>query len=135
MSRKEHEYMAEQWDQLDPDRIEAEEKADQKQKRWRNTLEAQMRNDIRDLVRDPQFTRFMFTVLERAGIWNATCHAQTGAQYFDAGRRALGLEILDVLAATDPHIHIAMPAHRLKLMEQFDEAEKSDLEHGEGNGE
>lgn len=135
MSRQDHAYMAEQWNSLDPDRIEAERREAERVRRWKATLAAQARNDVSDLVRDKQFIRYIFTVLEAAGIWDSTCHAQSGAQYFDAGRRALGLEILDGLTAVDPHILVALPLERLKLMELQKNAENLEVEPDAGDGE
>lgn len=108
MDRQDRDYMDGVYDEIDPDHVENQRKEAERLKRWRATLKAQADADAETLARNANFVRWLYTVLERSGIYSSPCHAQQGSQYYDAGRRALGLEILDDLVKHDPSILIAV---------------------------
>lgn len=112
------------YDELDPVRIESQQREVERRNRWLATLKTQADADAKALARNANFVRWLYTVLERSGIYSSPCHAQSGSQYYDAGRRALGLEILDDLVKHDPSILIAVMSERLKFQEAFDEQAK-----------
>lgn len=62
-------------------------------------------NDAEWLFNQPQFRRFLWRVIQRAGIWDATADGSERA----TGRRNLGLEILDMVEKGQPLAHDADP--------------------------
>jgi hypothetical protein len=50
--------------------------------------------DFENLMLEPRFKRFLFTVLETAGMSASDFHADSRIHAFRAGRRSLGLDIL-----------------------------------------
>jgi hypothetical protein len=61
--------------------------------------------DAEWLFNQPQFRRFLWRLIQRAGIWDATADGSERA----TGRRNLGLEILDMVEKGQPHAHDAEP--------------------------
>lgn len=58
--------------------------------------------DMQDLVARPQFQRFLFAVIQRAGLFDAQTDGSVGRDQFRLGRRNLGLEILDLAESGQP---------------------------------
>lgn len=105
------------YEELDPRQAEAREAELLRQKRRAGVLRAQSEEDIANLVVRPEFIRYFFTVLARAGIYSGAFHAQEGRQHFEAGRRALGIELLDELVRADPQAPIRLSMEQAKLEE------------------
>lgn len=106
-----------QLEELDPDFVEEARQADLKRKRRVALLAAQGRKDQAELMKLPAFRRFMFTVLARGGIYAAVRHAQDRDYAYDAGRRALALELLSESLAVRPEFAIDLSVEQAKLEE------------------
>lgn len=105
------------YEELDPAVAEAREAELLRQKRRAGIIKAQAEEDIGNLIGRPEFIRYFFTVLARAGIYSGAFHAQEGRQHFEAGRRALGIELLDELVRADPQAPIRLSMEQAKLEE------------------
>lgn len=104
-------------EEFDPDFIEEAREADLKRKRRVGLLNAQGRKDQAELMKLPAFRRFLFTVLARGGIYAAIRHAQEADYAYDAGRRALALELLNESLAIRPEFAIELSMEQAKLEE------------------
>ncbi|MDH7973692.1 hypothetical protein QH494_15985 [Sphingomonas sp. AR_OL41] len=60
------------------------------------------RDDKLALLKLPAFQRFLFDLIQRAGIFEATANGTDGRNLFFEGRRSLGLEILRDLDEAQP---------------------------------
>jgi hypothetical protein len=109
------------YSELDPDEIEAREKAAQAAHRRKSTIAMQASLDAEELMKHPAFRRWFFTVLAKAGIYRAAFHPQEGAQHYDAGRRGLGIELLDELLRIDPQFAIDLSVEQAKLEEKVND--------------
>jgi hypothetical protein len=110
------------FDEFDDGRMDAEDKAREAEKRRAGALAMQAALDAETLVGNPAFVRYFFTVLARAGIYRAAFHAQQGRQDYEAGRRALGIELLDELLRIDPQMAIALSVEQAKLEKKVNDA-------------
>lgn len=106
------------YEELDPQRAEEREKALLRQKRRAGIIKAQAQQDVENLASKPEFIRYFFTVLSRAGIYHAVFHAHEGRTQFEAGRRALGIELLDELLRVDPQLPIRLAVEQAKLEDE-----------------
>ena len=62
----------------------------------------EMKADLADLLERPQFKRFLFRVIQKAGIFNSTTNGSDGRNLVLEGRRTLGLEILAEVDGAQP---------------------------------
>lgn len=109
------------YSELDPDTIEARRREDLRNKRRRGALAEQAKVDEKHLMKDPAFRRWFFTVLGKAGIYQAAFLPQEGAAHYDAGRRGLGLELFNGLLAHDAKFAIDIAMEQAKLEEKLNE--------------
>jgi hypothetical protein len=65
-------------------------------------LTDQDRADLTDLIERPGFRRFLFRVIQNAGIFSATANGSEQRTSFNDGRRSLGLDILREVDAALP---------------------------------
>lgn len=128
MNREDRDLIDASYDDLNPVLSEQRERDRKREKRREATMKALAQHDAEALSANPQFIRWLFTVLERAGIWRSECHAHDGSQYYDAGRRALGLELLTDLENCDPNVQIALMVERRKTLEKINAQVPSDDE-------
>lgn len=71
----------------------------------------QLIRDMQDLLERPQFLRFLFAVIQRAGLFTSPqTDGSVGRDHY-VGRRSLGLEILELaeLGQPIPEVHSAGP--------------------------
>jgi hypothetical protein len=66
------------------------------------TAEQQFRLDMEVLVRLREFKRFLWRVIQEAGLFEATTDGSEGRDRYRAGRRDLGLAILDMAELGQP---------------------------------
>jgi hypothetical protein len=66
------------------------------------TEDKQLVRDMADLMERAAFRRFLFAVIQRAGIFSAQTDGSVGRDQFNLGRRNLGLEILDLVETGQP---------------------------------
>jgi hypothetical protein len=66
------------------------------------SLTDQERADLADLIERPGFRRFLFRVIQKAGIFEATANGTDQRHLVNEGRRLLGLEILREVEAAMP---------------------------------
>lgn len=111
-------------EELDPDLIEARRRKEMADNRYRKALEAQVDADAKTLAKNANFVRWLYGVLDSAGVFSSECHAHSGQQYFVDGRRALGLEILHGVANHDPSILVAVQVERLKFNEKVAQSDE-----------
>lgn len=111
-------------EELDPDLMDAARRKELADNRYKKALAAQVAADAKTLARNANFVRWLYGVLDQAGVFHSLCHAHTGQQYFADGRRALGLEILDGVAKHDPSILIAVQTERLKFNDKVAQADE-----------
>lgn len=104
---------------LDPDVVEARRLDDDRAKRRAGLIRSQGERDQRELMKSDAFRRFMFTVLAKSGMYAATRHAQDRDYAYDAGRRALGLELLNDALGIDPKFAIDLSMEQAKLEEHI----------------
>lgn len=123
ISREDRQHMRLGLAELDPVEIERAQRADQAERRRAAALEQQAKADALKLMPDAAFRRYIFTVLARAGIYTAVRHAQSDDYAFDAGRRALGLELLNELLGIDPQFVIDLSVEQAKLQQRVDDNE------------
>lgn len=119
---------------LDPHMAQAQEAKRRAERRRKATLDAQTRQDADWLLNQPQFTRWLFTEFERAGILDASFHAHEGLSQYQAGFRAFGLAMFRDLEARDPGLFIRLANERTKYLnwkEQPNDGEHHD-HHSEG---
>lgn len=128
MNRDDRDLIEGSYDDLNPVLSEQRERDRKRDKRVQGAILAQRRIDGAALAANPQFLRWLFTALEGAGIWRSDCHAHDGSQYYDAGRRALGLELLNDLETCDPNVMIALMVERRKTLEKINAQVPSDDE-------
>ncbi len=114
-SRSEYDEWERSLSETDPDVIEAQAEARDKLKRRTGLLRSQSERDARELMVIPAFRRYAFTVLSRGGIYAASRHALDGDYAYDAGRRALALELLNELLGIDPQFVIDLSVEQAKL--------------------
>lgn len=108
---------------LDPERAEAARLEQERAVRWRRTLAAQAEVDAEWLMKQAAFRRWFFTVLGKAGIYQAAFHPHQGAEHYAAGRRGLGIELLNDLLRIDPKIAIDLSVEQAKLEEKVNDPE------------
>lgn len=108
---------------LDPDEVERREKAVAADRRRAAALEQQAQADLVKLTKDPAFRRYLFTVLARSGIYVAVRHAQSDDYAFEAGRRALGLELLNETLGVDPQFVVDLSVEQAKLQQKVRDSE------------
>jgi hypothetical protein len=65
-------------------------------------LSDQDKADLADLLERPGFRRFVFRVIQNAGIFSATANGSDQRTSFNDGRRSLGLDILREVDAAQP---------------------------------
>lgn len=58
--------------------------------------------ELADLIGRPGFRRFLFRVIQNAGIFSATANGSEQRTSFNDGRRSLGLDILREVEAAMP---------------------------------
>lgn len=109
--------------ELDPDAVEAAQKRVAADKRRQNALTTGAALDRKKLMQDAAFRRYIFTVLAKAGIYTAVRHAHASDYALDAGRRALGLELLSELIGDDPQFPIDLAVEQSKLEEKVRDSE------------
>jgi hypothetical protein len=66
------------------------------------SLTDQERADLADLIERPGFRRFLFRVIQNAGIFSATTNGSEQRTSFNDGRRSLGLDILQEVESAMP---------------------------------
>jgi hypothetical protein len=66
------------------------------------SLTDQDKIDLADLIERPGFRRFLFRVIQNAGIFAATANGTDQRTSFNDGRRSLGLDILCEVDAAQP---------------------------------
>lgn len=123
MDRAERDLMDSAFDELDPDKIEAAKKANERAGRRAKALQSQRTLDLAELMKSASFRRFIFTVLGAAGIYSGVRHAQHTDYAFDAGRRALGLELLSECLEIDPDFAIDLSVEQAKLEKKVNDVE------------
>lgn len=62
----------------------------------------QFRADMESLVRQSAFKHFLWRVIQKAGLFEPTTDGSEGRDRYRAGRRDLGLEILDLAELGQP---------------------------------
>jgi hypothetical protein len=65
----------------------------------------QDKSDMEFLLNRGEFRRFLFAVIQKAGIWEATTDGSVERTFLGIGRRQLGLEILDMAELGQPVAH------------------------------
>jgi hypothetical protein len=65
-------------------------------------LSDQDKADLADLLERPGFRRFLFRVIQNAGIFQSTANGSDTRHLFQEGRRSLGLDILREVDAAQP---------------------------------
>jgi hypothetical protein len=65
-------------------------------------LTDQDKADLADLIERPGFRRFLFRVIQNAGIFESHGQRVRSAHLFNDGRRSLGLDILREVDAAQP---------------------------------
>ena len=65
------------------------------------------RRDLEALSQDPRFLRFLFTVLDAAGIYAST-YGSRDHLAFAEGRRSLGFDMLRTVEMTRPDAQLAV---------------------------
>lgn len=105
------------YDELDEDKVAQAEAKAVRENRRAKLIAAQSIADAKALMQDSAFRRYMFTVLSKSGMYHATRHAHDGDYAYDAGRRALGLELLNDLLGIDPKFTIDLSVEQAKLEE------------------
>lgn len=103
--------------ELDPDKVEAARLAHDRMKRRMGLLISQEQQDLAWLMKQPQFQRYCYTILTKAGMGLATRHAHDRDYAYDAGRRALGLELQDGWMRENPDFAISLSVEQAKLEE------------------
>jgi hypothetical protein len=85
------------------------------------TPEQQEKADMAELLERASFRRFLFRVIQSAGIFTATTDGSKERDQFNLGRRNLGLEILDMAERGQPipDVHPAGPL--LTIIQAFRE--------------
>ncbi len=69
-------------------------------------LDKKQIDDIRDLLRKPEFVRFLdFAVIQPAGIWGAATNGSDGRHLVSEGRKELGFSILAMVEQGQPAQH------------------------------
>ena len=63
------------------------------------TRDALHKFDSEELILNPRFLRWLFTMLDTAGIWKGYFHPEVAVLACGEGRRGMGLDILSDLAA------------------------------------
>ena len=104
--------------EFDPDEVAARKKVHDAQKRRAFALATQAALDAKALIVLPAFRRWFFTVQARSGMYAAVRHAHHDDYPFEAGRRALGLELLSELVGIDPQFPIDLAVEQSKLEEK-----------------
>lgn len=66
------------------------------------TAEQQQRLDMEFLARRPEFKRFMWRVIQSSTLFEPTTDGSEGRDRYRAGRRDLGLEILEMAEQGQP---------------------------------
>jgi hypothetical protein len=77
------------------------------------TLEELLPLDVEDLMLNPKFLRFMFTVFRDCGMYRGSFHSVAAASHWAEGRRSLGFDILRTLethSGQDAHLRIMQEA-------------------------
>ena len=108
---------------LDPNTAAVEEARKRGEHRRKMALAAQTRQDADWLLNQPQFCRWLFTEFQRAGIMDASFHAQEGSAQFLSGFRAFGLAMFRDLEARDPGLLIRVANERTKYLQWKDDAD------------
>lgn len=109
--------------QLDPETIEAEKDRLDRMKRRFGLLRSTADRDLEELMKLPSFRRYCFTILSRSGIGLATRHAQDRDYAYDAGRRALGLELQEEWHRARPGFAVDLAVEQAKLEEAVNAAD------------
>jgi hypothetical protein len=65
-------------------------------------LSDQDKADLADLIERPGFRRFLFRVIQNAGIFESTANGSEERTFYMNGRRSLGLDILREVDAAQP---------------------------------
>lgn len=69
--------------------------------RTKMAMEAAAR-DLRVCLRAPEFRRFIWRVMEEAGVLKNSAHNSGSWTYFNEGQRQIGIWIKDALEQADP---------------------------------
>lgn len=109
--------------QLDPETIEAEKLRTDRVRNRLKLLSTQEKNDLEELMKLAAFRRYCFTILTKAGMGLATRHAHDRDYAYDAGRRALGLELQDAWHRVRPGFAIDLAVEQAKLEEAVNAAD------------
>lgn len=68
----------------------------------------QRADDLRVVCSTVQGRRVLWSLLCDAGLFRAECHANVGDQYFAAGQRNMGCQLLNAINALDPSLYHTM---------------------------
>ncbi len=104
-------------DELDPDLSEAAEAERLREKRRAGALAMQAAQDLENLISKPEFIRWFFTVLDKAGMHRAAFLPHEGATQYAAGRRGLGVELYSDILRINPQFPIALAVEQAKVEE------------------
>jgi hypothetical protein len=66
------------------------------------TPEQQLKSDMQELLARPSFRRFLWRVIQSSRLFASTTDGSEGRDRYNAGRRDLGLEILDMAEQGQP---------------------------------
>ena len=109
-------------DELDPSLIEQRRKGELADKRRRGALKMQSQVDLKALMQLPHFRRYMFTVLAKAGIYDAAFHPHEASLREASGRRGLGIELLNDLLREDAEFALDLTREQAKLEQKVNDA-------------
>jgi hypothetical protein len=89
--------------------------------------------DSEELYLNPRFLRWLFTILDTAGIWTGYFHPEVAVLAAGEGRRGLGLDILTDLAAktgkTKEEVLLSILAEEIKTQKEVSHAPRTRDQH------
>jgi hypothetical protein len=92
--------------------------------------ERQHRLDLEHLLRQAQFRRFLFRVIQSARIFEAVTDGSDTRHLYHEGRRDLGLDILGMVEAAQPARHDSGLPILTAIQVLLEEAQKAAPEKG-----
>lgn len=87
-------------DQVKPDNAADQEAVADKERRVRMTRKTEL-DDLRHLLADPAFRRFLWRLFKRFGLFRLS-YTGNSDTFFNEGRRNEGLWLLGEIASADP---------------------------------
>lgn len=89
------------------DEVQDIDRAKRRQDRLERIEVQQVLNDIKETFGTPHGKRILYYILEACSIYSDTA-TDLHSIYMEKGRRAIGLEILDLVMDADPEIYISI---------------------------